>query len=164
MTPFLRRLLHPVPAAAATVAAVLALGAAGPVAAAEGGGSSGGMDRGDVAELAGQYILLDPLWIPIEDVANRRTYHGGLLVRLEPNPERKVDACYAVPDVVDALVVDFFHDRMTRSEHQRPGYVAKRIQDVVEREAGKDVFDLPQVFDQVPEMDDNSIKLSRTCQ
>ncbi|WP_404382494.1 hypothetical protein [Caenispirillum salinarum] len=163
MMPTLRRLLRPAFAAATAATVALALGAAGPVAAA-GGGSSGGMERGDVAELAGEYILLDPLWVPIQDTANQRTYHGGLLVRLKPNPERKVDACYVVPDVVDALVVDFFHNRLTRSEHQRPGYVAKRVQTVVEAEAGKDVFDMPQVFDQVPEMDDNSIKLSRTCQ
>lgn len=160
MTPSLRRRLA-LPLAAALVLA----GPAGAAVAAESGGSSsGGMGRGDVAELAGKYILLDPLWVPIVDTARDRTYHGGLLVRLEPDPAHKVDACYAVPDIVDALVVEFYENRLTREQHQRPGHVAKRIQDVVDREAGKGVFGVPQVFEQVPEMDDNSIKLSRTCQ
>lgn len=66
--------------------------------------------------------------------------------------------------LVDALVIDFYENRLTRSEHHRPGYVAKRVQDVVERVAGKDVFKVPEVYQQVPEMDDNSIKLSRICQ
>jgi hypothetical protein len=156
MTLFFRRPAGPVLAAALLAAGTL------PAMAAE--SSGGGTSRGDVAQLSGQYILLDPLWIPIVDTANDRTFNGGILVRLEPDPARKVDACYAVPDVVDALVVDFYENRLTRSEQKRPGFVAKRVQAVVDREVGTGLFGMPQVFGQVPELDEESIKLSRACQ
>lgn len=122
------------------------------------------MGRDDVSGLAGQYILLDPLWVRVKDTSRERFYYRGLLVRLEPDPARKVDACYAVPDIVDALVIDFYENPMTREDYKRYGHAAKRVQDVVDRVAGKSVFGVPQVFEQIPEMDDNSIKLSRICQ
>lgn len=94
MTPILRHLFTPIFAVA-----LLANAGGGAVAAGGEGESSRAIDRDDVGKLAGQYILLDPLWVSIRDEARNRTYQGGILVRLEPEPARKVDACYAVPDI-----------------------------------------------------------------
>lgn len=165
---FLRR-----PRLAALLCAML-LGlapATGPaVAASSGGGEQGGgkkadsgPSRDDAAQLSGQYIMLDPVWVPVVDTARQRTFTGGLLIRLEPAPEHRVDVCYLVPRLVDALVTTFFQNPITRDEQLRKEPVRKRVQTAVDTLADKSVMAGISVFEQMPELDDDSLKLTRTC-
>ncbi|GAA0597824.1 hypothetical protein [Caenispirillum bisanense] len=154
--------------AAAAAAVVFAL-----LVSAAGGGHEGetekkekkdtGPRRDQADTLSGQFILFDPLFIPVVDEKRGRTTYTGLMVRLEPNPERRMDACYAVPRILDALVIEFYQNRLTREQFEKKGPARKRVEDVVKRVAGPHLISSAAVFDQVPELDDDSIKLSRAC-
>lgn len=122
-----------------------------------------GPRRDQAGTMSGQFILLDPLFIPVVDEARNRTTYSGIMVRLEPNPDRRMDACYAVPRILDALVIDFYENRLTREQLEKQGPARKRVEEVVKRIAGPQVISTAAVFDQVPELDENSVKLSRAC-
>lgn len=150
-------------------AVVVTFAAAGPLAAAESGGGEKKKDNGprrdQAGTMQGDFILLDPLFIPVLDEARGRTAYMGVVVRLQPNPERRLDACYTVPDLVDELVIDFFEKPVTREEQTAKGNgpIRKRVEAVVKRVAGPQVMSGVSVFDQMPELDETSAKLSRAC-
>lgn len=156
-------------------AALIILALAPATALAAGGGAEGaapaeekkssGPRRDQAAALSGEFILLDPLFIQVVDEERDRTSIGGIVVRLQPNPERRVDACYAIPRILDELVISFYERRLTRKDQTAAGHgpARKRVEEVVKRVAGPGVFGGVSVFDQVPEIDDTSMKLSRAC-
>lgn len=174
--PLLSRLFAPLPAVPAALVLALALAlATAPAgwAASSGGeaqeGANGGAPkktgpgRGDVAGFEGQYILLDPLWVTVVDEAHDRTFTGGLIIRLEPNPARRVDACYLVPRLMDELIIAFYENRLTRKQQKEQALVRKRVEEAIARLGDKTIISNVSVFEQMPELDDTSMKLSRAC-
>lgn len=124
-----------------------------------------GPRRDQAGSLSGEFILLDPVFIPIVDEDRGRTAYSGIAVRLQPNPERRVDACFAVPRIVDALIVAFYEERATRKEQtaKAMGPLLRRVEALVKEVAGPGVFNGVSLFEQLPEIDETSIKLSRAC-
>lgn len=124
-----------------------------------------GPRRDQAGSLSGEFILLDPVFIPIVDEDRGRTAYSGIAVRLQPNPDRRVDACFAVPRIVDALIVAFYEDRATRKEQTAKGMgpLLRRVEALVKEVAGPGVFNGVSLFEQLPEIDETSIKLSRAC-
>lgn len=124
-----------------------------------------GPRRDQAGSLAGEFILLDPVFIPIVDEERGRTAYSGIAVRLQPNPERRVDACFAIPRIVDALIIGFYEERATREQQtaKAMGPLARRVEAIVKEVAGPGVFNGVSLFEQLPEIDETSIKLSRAC-
>lgn len=126
--------------------------------------SSSGPTRDQAAQIPGQYIMLDPVWVPVHDVARDRFYSGGMLIRLEPAEGYRLDACYLVPRLIDGIVVSFFENPITRRDLQGKEPARKRIQEIIGSLTPDPVVNGISVFDQMPELDETSIKLSRACQ
>ncbi|SOD99639.1 hypothetical protein [Caenispirillum bisanense] len=124
-----------------------------------------GPRRDQAGALSGEFILLDPVFIPIVDEERGRTAYTGIAVRLQPNPERRVDACFAVPRIIDALIVAFYEDRATRAQQtaKAMGPLLRRVEALVKEVAGAGVFNGVSLFEQMPEIDETSVKLSRAC-
>jgi hypothetical protein len=118
--------------------------------------------RSQVEDVPGAYIQLETVWLPVLNAAGRPTYLG-IVVRLWPGPTTRYEACVAVPEVADQLLVHFNRQPMTREAYEDDKARDKQIMEVVVRTVGKGVFIKAESYRDFVIPDEESAILSATC-
>lgn len=143
------------------LAALLAVIPGGPADAASEGRKTT-KPRVQVDEVPGDYIQLDPIWVPVMNRSGRPIYLGVVL-RLYPGGETRFEACVTAPHVADWLIIEFNRHPMTREDYEDLPALKKRITDLIEKKAGASTYRQIEVMHDHQPPDEDSGSLSETC-
>lgn len=118
--------------------------------------------RIQVNDVPGDYIQLETLWVPVVNRAGSNGYMG-LVVRLWPGAETRLDACLTAPHVADALMVDFNRHPLERDVYENDKKLLARIQQVITAQGYDKAYKKIEAIHDFAAPDENSVMLTLTC-
>lgn len=113
-------------------------------------------------DIPGDYIQLETLWVPVVNRAGSNGYMG-LVVRLWPGEQTRLDACFAAPHVADALMVDFNRNPLERDVYENDKKLVARIQKIVTDQGYNKAYKKIEAIHDFVAPDENSAMLTLTC-